>query len=74
MSERRQLVRLGVVVLGFALGFAVLGFRLGQLHLGDNADLRKRATDKRTVARPLLVGRGRILDNRGSILAMDLPV
>lgn len=74
MSERRQLIRLAVVALAFTACFAGLGFRLGQLHLGDNEELRRKATDKRTVAKPLLVGRGRILDRRGAILAMDLPV
>ena len=74
MINRRQMVRmiLTLVVLGGAFGG--LGMRLGYLHLGANDDLRARVQAARKGERPILVGRGRILDRRGQILAMDLTV
>ena len=54
--------------------FGGLAFRVGQLHLGENPELKSRVSRTRRVEQQILVGRGRILDRRGGILAMDLTV
>ncbi len=54
------------------VAFAVLMVRLASLHLGTNESLRQRVTRARTVRQTMRVGRGRILDRHGRILAMDL--
>ncbi len=74
MSERRQLVRLGMAIAVVLIAFGGLAFRVGRLHLGDNSALRDSLAKTRRVEQQILVGRGRILDRRGSILAMDLTV
>ena len=61
-----------VVVLGLA--WVGLGARLAVLHLGSNERLRSRVADIRKVEQQILVGRGRVLDTHGNILALDLAV
>lgn len=60
-----------VVLLG---AWGVLAVRLGYLHLGANETLQDRVRRMRTVTEDILVGRGRILDRNGLLLALDLPV
>jgi cell division protein FtsI (penicillin-binding protein 3) len=74
MTERGQSVRLWAVGAAVALVFAGLAARLATLHLGPNERLRERVTRTRRVEQPILVGRGRVLDREGNILAMDLAV
>jgi len=54
--------------------WAGLAARLGFLHLGKNESLKNRVRNMRTVEEKILVGRGRILDRNGQLLALDLPV
>ena len=52
-----------------------LGVRLAFLHFGSSHDaLRTRILKSRHSEEEILVGRGRILDRNGNILALDLPV
>ncbi len=74
MSERRHLVRLLMASGAVLAAFGGLAFRVGQLHLGENRELRAKVTRARHVEQQILVGRGRIFDRRGAILAMDLTV
>lgn len=74
MSERRQFVRLLMAIVVVLAAFGGLAFRVGQLHLDDNSELRATVAKTRRVEQQILVGRGRILDRRGAILAMDLTV
>ena len=66
--------RLGVVGFFVILAFIGLGIRLSRLHLGSNEIYHERVNAVRHVEQPLRVGRGRILDRNGQILAMDLTV
>lgn len=63
-----------VVVVALTAAWIGLGARLTFLHLGPNEGLRARVEQIRKVEEDILVGRGRILDCRGNILALDLPV
>jgi len=74
MIEARQLWRFGLMALLAAAGFAVLVERLISLHLGPNESLHQRVREARGLTQTILVGRGRILDARGNILAMDLTM
>ena len=71
MRPSRQRLRLGVSALVLGAAFAGLAARLAALHLGDNKAMRERTARARTVRQSIRVGRGRILDRRGRILAMD---
>ncbi len=74
MTEGGQRARFAAVALGMTAAFAGLGLRLALLHLGPNERLRARVVSTRRVEREVLVGRGRILDRTGRILAMDMTV
>lgn len=74
MSERRQFVRLLMAIVAVLAAFGGLAFRVGHLHLDDNRAVRETVARTRRVEQQILVGRGRILDRRGAILAMDLTV
>jgi cell division protein FtsI (penicillin-binding protein 3) len=74
MTERRQKWRLILVVVVIALVWTGLGIRLSYLHLGANDHLRERIEAIRTVENEILVGRGRILDRMGNIMALDLAL
>lgn len=54
--------------------WCVLIARLGQLHLGDNSALLQKIERLRTHRQDLRVGRGRILDCNGHLLALDLTL
>lgn len=51
-----------------------LGSRLAFLHLGENGHLQDRVERMRVDEQEILVGRGRIFDTRGTLLAIDLPM
>jgi cell division protein FtsI (penicillin-binding protein 3) len=74
MTERAQTVRLAVITAGLLAVWVGLGARLAYLHLGENDRLRSRIHAIREIEQPILVGRGRILDRNGNLLAMDLAV
>ena len=74
MTEKRQRLRIIMVSLVLALTWTGLGVRLVYLHLGDNDHLRERVSRIRTVEKDILVGRGRILDRNGKVLALDLAL
>lgn len=74
MTERGQRVRMIVVVILLVAAWIGLGTRLSFLHLGDNAHLLARIRSIREVEQPMLVGRGRILDRNGGLMALDLSV
>jgi len=74
MTEKRHRIRLGVVMVLLTCVWTGLGIRLVYLHLGDNDHLRSRIESIRTVEKEILVGRGRILDRNGNIMALDLAL
>jgi len=74
MTERRHRVRLIFLAAVVALVWTGLGIRLAYLHLGDNEHLRSRVQNMRQVEKEILVGRGRILDRNGNIMALDLAL
>lgn len=69
--DRVQRVRLLLLALLLLAAFARLAVKIRYCHLGAHEELRRMANERRTVERPLLVGRGRILDRHGHLLAMD---
>lgn len=76
MTERGQKLRMLLLVGAVGLAWTGLGYRLVHLHLhfGSSARLVERVQGIREVEQTMLVGRGRVLDRHGSILAADLPV
>jgi cell division protein FtsI (penicillin-binding protein 3) len=74
MTDRGQIGRLLLIGLVFVAVFVALGSKISTLHLGANERLRERVVAVRHVEQPLRVGRGRIFDRNGQILAMDLTV
>jgi cell division protein FtsI (penicillin-binding protein 3) len=73
MTEGQHRRRIALIRLGLIAFWCLLGYRLFQLHMGPNEDLRRRVAKIRTVEKKILVGRGRILDASGNVLALDLP-
>lgn len=76
MTEQGQKARMLFLVALLALVWVGLGYRLVHLHLhlGSSARLVERIQGIREVEQTMLVGRGRVLDRHGSILAVDLPI
>jgi len=74
MTERRQMARFMIVALALAAIWTGLGVRLAYLHLGENEQMRSRVQRMHKVEKELLVGRGRILDRNGNIMALDLEL
>jgi len=74
MTERGQIARMVLITVALVAAWIGLGTRLAYLHLGRNDVLRARIQQIREVEQPILVGRGRILDRNGNLLAMDLAV
>lgn len=66
--------RVAVVAVLLLAVWGVLAARLGQLHLGANEGLRERVRDMHQFRQMIHVGRGRILDRRGNLLALDLTL
>lgn len=71
--ERRQAVRHYVAAMLLLAAFGRLGVKLAALHLGPNPWLRQHMEETRVKTTPIKVGRGRILDCNGRVLAMDVP-
>ena len=74
MTENRHVWRVVLILLAAVAVWFGLASRLVMLHLGRNEDLRGRVTRIRKVEQDILVGRGRILDCNGNIVAMDLAL
>lgn len=72
MIERTQKYRLIILAAIMALALIGLSARLLFLHLGAYADRRVQINDLRRWEKDLHVGRGKILDRNGNILALDL--
>ena len=66
--------RMAVIAALVLVLFAGLGIRLAVLHLGPNEQLADRGIRMRHTERTIPAERGRIMDRRGNILAMDLAV
>ncbi len=71
MSRPFPLWRIGIVGLAVLVAFGGLGARLAFLHFGENANLKARVQSIREKEEKILVGRGRILDTRGTVMAVD---
>lgn len=74
MTERSHDWRIAFVTVALTAAWLGLAARLAHLHLGPNDRLRARVEEIRKVEEEILVGRGRVLDCHGNILALDLPV
>lgn len=74
MTDRGYIWRATAVAVALLAGWGVLVVRLSVLHLGPNESLKARVRSMRNVEERILVGRGRILDRNGQLLALDLPV
>ena len=74
MTDRGYIWRATAVAVALLAGWGILVVRLGMLHLGPNESLKARVRSMRNVEERILVGRGRILDRNGQLLALDLPV
>jgi cell division protein FtsI (penicillin-binding protein 3) len=74
MTEKRQRGRIIILAMLIALVWTGLGVRLAYLHLGDTEHLRSKVERIRKVEKEILVGRGRILDRNGNIMALDLAL
>lgn len=72
MSERVQRWRVTVIVAVMCAVWVGLTIRLSHLHLNDHPHLLERIEQTREVRARLLVGRGRILDRNGNVLAADV--
>jgi cell division protein FtsI (penicillin-binding protein 3) len=74
MTDRGYILRMVMVIIGLLATWLGLAARLVSLHLGSNQRLHSRIEQIHTLEQDILVGRGRILDRRGNILALDLSV
>lgn len=72
MTEKSYRWRVTLIVLLMSAAWVGLGIRLSHLHLGDNPQILARIERTRQVEIDILVGRGRVLDRTGSILAADV--
>ena len=72
MTDRRLFWRMLLVVLLVSAAWSGLGFRLAVLHLGPNAELREEIHRMWRMEKEIRVGRGRILDAHGNLLALDV--
>ena len=70
-KPRRRMLRLTVLIV---LVWIILSGRLLALHFGPNDERRAEADKNHTKEQKILVGRGRILDTGGHIMAMDLAL
>lgn len=74
MTDRDRNIRLELLALGLALAFAGLVVRLVYLHLLTDETARQSVEDKGTIVKPILTGRGRILEGSkaGNIVALNV--
>lgn len=61
------------MVMVATIAFGGLASRLAYLHVGQHESIDQKIKSMHAHEQPISVGRGRILDCRGSILAIDLP-
>ncbi len=73
MTERGQRFRLGLTAFLVFACLCGLGTRLTQLHIEPNQARLESLKRTRTLEKDLVASRGRILDRKGNILAMDVP-
>ncbi len=71
MSDKRQEGRIAILVMALSCVWIGLAVRLSHLHLGEHPRLERRIA-MRQVEMPILVGRGRVLDRLGNVLAADV--
>ncbi|MGA1530474.1 MAG: peptidoglycan D,D-transpeptidase FtsI family protein [Kiritimatiellia bacterium] len=71
MNERGQFSRMILMAVALVVVFSGLAARLFYLHLGENGHLRDHVKNVRERTQEILVGRGRILDRAGNIMALD---
>ena len=74
VTDRGYIWRTALVAVALLAVWGGLAARLGFLHLGENEALRERVRGMRAVEETILVGRGRIFDRNGQLMALDLPV
>jgi len=72
MIERKHKYRLIISAVIMVLALIGLSARLLFLHLGSYTDRRVRINELRRLEKDISVGRGKILDRNGNILALDL--
>lgn len=72
MTETGQRWRVTLVVLAMSALWIALGYRISDLHLGDHSRYQARLDNTRQREVDVLVGRGRVLDRNGTVLAADL--
>lgn len=74
MIEGRSFSRLLIAALVLVAVWVCLAARLINLHLGDHPELREKIANTRKRTQEMLVGRGRILDRKENIMALDLTM
>lgn len=74
MTERGFKARVIMIVLVMLALWVGLTAKLFALHLGPNEELRAFIKNVRMIEEDLVVGRGRILDRGGNVLALDRAV
>lgn len=74
MTERRPIGRIVFVAVVLLAVWAGLAARLSYLHLGSNDHLRDRVANLRKRTQEIFVGRGRILDRKNNIMALDVAM
>lgn len=72
MTEQSHRWRVTVLILAMSAVWIGLGIRLSDLHLGEHPQLLERIEKTRRLQVEMLVGRGRVLDRNGSVLAADV--
>ncbi len=72
MTENSHRWRVTLVVVAMSAVWIGLGVRLSHLHLGDHPRLLAKIEQTRQVSARILVGRGRVLDRNGNVLAADV--
>lgn len=73
MTETSQRWRVTLIVIAMSAVWVALGIRLSNLHWGDHPHLLEKIERTRQVSQRILVGRGRVLDRNGNVLAADVP-
>lgn len=72
MTENSHRWRVTLIILLMSAVWIGLGIRISNLHLGDHPRLLASIEKTRQVEVEILVGRGRVLDRNGSVLAADV--
>lgn len=73
MNSYRYVWRFAVVFLIVAVTFFGLFYRLAFLHFEPHESVDEKIEQMHRVERPISMGRGKILDRNGHVLAIDLP-